>query len=381
MVLYTSFPDKENYTGNPVGSNGVSNAGLVQKHGFLVPRPKSDGQSHVKKTWETFFKHKLRFPDKKRYLPMGVRAELVAKGLLNPEKIASIENDYRLKAINAPDQGNEATGKKALIANYSDSLNEMTSRITVTVVKEIDRNNNHGAPQIDSKLTTAETFEEYARKQLEELDEFLKTVDAILTENKVKPIVYKDSPVEDLLDEINAVLEQNGIQSWVYTDNDARMANIATQINANVSGLFPLTSHAKITLSNEPSQAKDLLLGDVCATSSNESVHSVDDNNINCNPSTTHRKRKRNVTNESFSDYHGKRRRFSYDPVTFDVDKKRSPATILLETNCKDQHSVRLSAKRAAPKDETTPSFQTTLPSETTLPKKRKFLFKPITFP
>ena len=130
--------------------------------------------------------------------------------------------------------------------------------IYVTSKTEINQENSNSAANNYSDLTNADNFGEYARKQLEELDEFLKTADAILTENNAKPIVYKDMPVDALLDEIDEVFKINEA-SLVDSVNDTRMAKLATQINANVSDLFPSVSRRKITFSNKVSQAKDLL--------------------------------------------------------------------------------------------------------------------------
>ncbi|KAH3798776.1 hypothetical protein DPMN_152379 [Dreissena polymorpha] len=371
MVLYTSFPCKENIICNPVRYTGVSNACLVQRNELSVTLPISDGRSHVKKTWDTFFEHKLRFPEKKRYLPIRVRDEL---GVVNSKEISSIEAVQRPNDTNASDNGEEAMSKKALSANDGDNLSEMFDRIAVTVEKETDRNNNQGAANNDSKLTTADNLGEYARKQIEELDEFLKTVDAILTENNVKPIVYKDTSVDDLLAEINAVLQENDIKSFDDSANNATLAQIATEINVNVSDLFPSVNQTEKTFSNEASQAKDLLDDDVVSSCS-ESLDSLNSNSNNSGYSTGHRKRKRNDMNACLTDRDLKKRKFTYDPVTFDVDKKRSTVTILLETNCKSQQQVKLPEKRVALRGETT------LSSETTLPKKRKFSFQPVSFP
>ncbi|KAH3741494.1 hypothetical protein DPMN_048219 [Dreissena polymorpha] len=435
MVLYHSFSYKGNNTFYQVGCTGVSNAGLVQKKGISVPLPKSDGQSNVKKTWETLFTQKLRFAEKKRYLPMGVRIELglvnpekttttdadhkpngkksfdqckkalntkalsdgqsnvkktwealftqklrfpekkrylpmgvrVELGLVNPEKIATTDAIHRPNGTNSSDQckkalNAKALNAKALSANKSDNLKP----VNATLTKEIDKENSHTAENNYSNLTNADNFEEYARKQLEELDEFLKTVDGILTENNAKPIVYKDMPVDALLEEIDEVLKINEV-SLGDSVNDTRMAKLATKINANVSDLFPSVSQKKITFSNTASQAKDLL-EDVIESSSRESLDSTDSNNSNIECSTVQRKRKRDVTNLCFSDCHEKKRKFVCEAVKSDHDKKKSPA-ILLGTNFNIQQPIRLIGKRAAPK------------GEETLPKKRKFSFIPVSFP
>ncbi|KAH3741497.1 hypothetical protein DPMN_048222 [Dreissena polymorpha] len=359
MVLYTSFPYKGNNTFYQFGCTGVSSAGPVQKNGISVPPPKSDGQSNVKKTWETLFTQKLRFPEKKRYLPMGVRVEL---GLVNPEKITTTDADHKPNGTNSSDQCKKALNAKALNANKSENVKPVKAYLT----KEINKENSNTAANNDSKLTNADNFEEYARKQLEELDEFLKTMDAILTENNAKPIVYKDMPVDALLDEIDEVLKINEV-SLGDSVNDTRMAKLATKINANVSDLFPSVSQKKITFSNKVSQAKDLL-EDVIDSSSRESLDSTDSNNSNIECSTVQRKRRRDVTNLCFYDCHEKKRKFVCEAVISDHDKKRSPASIL-GTNCNVQQPIRLTGKRAAPK------------GEETLPKKRKFSFIPVSFP
>ncbi|KAH3768354.1 hypothetical protein DPMN_169566 [Dreissena polymorpha] len=369
MVLHIPFPYKGNITINPFGCTGYSNAGPFQRDGFSVPWPKSDGQSHVKKTWETFFQQKLRFPEKKRYLPIGVRAELVARGLLNPEKTTTMEADHRPNETNAPDQCEKVMNKTALRAIKSENLKHMN----VTVEKEIDMRNNHEAPNNDSELKHADNFVEYAHKQLKELNEFLKTVDAILTENKATPIVYKDISVDALINEIDEVLKKNDIHSLDDGVNDAKFAKTATQINANICDMFQSVSQAKITFSDEASQAKDLL-EDIVESSSCESFDSTDSNNSNSGYSKVKTTRKRDVTDLSFSDYREKKK-FAYERITFDVDKKNSPAIILLKTNCTSQQRVRLITKRPATKGETT------LQSETTPPKKRKFSFQPVSFP
>ncbi|KAH3836852.1 hypothetical protein DPMN_110228 [Dreissena polymorpha] len=84
---------------------------LFRKTEFSVPMPKSDGQSYVKKTWETLFAQKLRFPEKKRHLPMGVRVKL---GLVKPEKIASTDADHKPNGTNSSDQCKQVLDTKAL---------------------------------------------------------------------------------------------------------------------------------------------------------------------------------------------------------------------------------------------------------------------------
>ncbi|KAH3776855.1 hypothetical protein DPMN_178289 [Dreissena polymorpha] len=370
MVLYNPLPYKGNITINPCGWTSYSYASSVQKNGFSIPWPKSDGQSHVKKTWETFFQQKMRFLEMKRYLPMGIRADLVARGLLNPEKTITMGADHRPNETNAPDQCIQVMNKTAFSAIKSENL----KHINATVEKEIDKRNSNGAANNDSELKNADTFVGYARKQLKELDEFLKIVDAIITENKANPIVYKDTPVDALINEIDEVLKKNEIHSLDDSVNDARMAKIATQINANVCDVFQSVSQEKITFSDELSEATDLL-ENIVESSRCESFESTDSNNSNSGYSTVQNTRKRDVTEQSFSDNHEKKTKFAYKRITFDLDQKNPPATILLETNCKIQQPVRLTAKRAAPKGEAT------LQSETTPPKKRKFSFQPVSFP
>ncbi|KAH3741490.1 hypothetical protein DPMN_048215 [Dreissena polymorpha] len=428
MVLYTSFPYKGNNTLYQVGCTGVSSAGLVQKNGFSGPLPKSDGQSNVKKTWETLFTQKLRFPDKKRYLPMGVRVELglvnhgkivttdadhrpngtsssdqckkalsdgqsnvkrtwetlftqklrfpekkrylpmgvrVELGLVNPEKITTTDADHRPNRTHSSDQCNKAPNTKALSANKSENLKPINATLTKEINKENTQNSNTAANNY-SNLTNIAKFEEYARKQLEELDKFLKTVDAILTENNAKPIVYKDMPVDALLDEIDEVLKINEV-SLGDSVNDTRIAKLATKINANDSDLFPSVSQRKITFSNKVSKAKDFL-EDGIDNSSHDSLDSTDSNNSNIEFSTVQCKRKQEVTNLCFSDCHEKKPKLVFESVKSDLDKKRSP-DIPLGTNCNIQQPIRLTGKRSASR------------GEETLPKKRKFAFQPVSFP